>query len=69
MESPDIAEAFRAQIIVDTTIEKKVLLATAENMFGYLLVKDVHGSWEWSYSDLPYLMKALQSFNIGTKVD
>lgn len=28
-----------------------------------------HGSWEGSYEDLPHLMEALQSFNVGTRVD
>lgn len=32
-------------------------------------MEDVYGIWEGSYDDLPHLMKALQPFNIGTKVD
>ena len=32
-------------------------------------MEDIHGSWEGSYEDLPHLMEALQSFNVGTKVD
>ncbi|XP_074324305.1 uncharacterized protein LOC141661219 [Apium graveolens] len=34
-----------------------------------LVMDEVHGSWEGSYEDLPYLMETLQSFNVGTKVD
>ncbi|XP_074375516.1 uncharacterized protein LOC141717298 [Apium graveolens] len=81
LKSSDIAEAIRAQIIANQNIKEKVLLATAENLFGYhpnrkkirnakkLVMEDMHDSWEGSYSDLPYLMEMLQSFNVGTKVD
>ncbi|XP_074376682.1 uncharacterized protein LOC141718204 [Apium graveolens] len=81
LKSSDIAEAIRAQIIADPNIKEKVLLATAENLFGYhpnrkkirnakkIVMEDVHGSWEGSYSGLPYLMEMLQCFNNGTKVD
>lgn len=81
LKSMDIPDAIRAQIIADATNKEKVLLATAENMFGYhlnrkeirnakkIVMEDVRGSWERSYSDLPHLMEALQLFNIGIKVD
>ncbi|XP_074358231.1 uncharacterized protein LOC141697639 [Apium graveolens] len=81
LKSMDIAEAIRAQILVDPNIKEKVLLATAEDVFGYhpnrkkisnaknLVIEDVHGSWEGSYRELPHLMEALQLFNVGTKVD
>ncbi|XP_074356556.1 uncharacterized protein LOC141696295 [Apium graveolens] len=81
LKSSDIAEAIRAQILADPNIKENVLLATAQDIFGYnpnrkkirnakkLVIEDVHGSWKGSYSDLPHLMEALQSFNVGTKVD
>ncbi|KAK1401496.1 hypothetical protein POM88_001101 [Heracleum sosnowskyi] len=70
-----------SQIVADPTIKEKVLMATAKTVFGYqpgrkkirnakkLALDEVHGSWEGSYEDLPHLMEALQSFNVGTKVD
>ncbi|XP_074356606.1 uncharacterized protein LOC141696334 [Apium graveolens] len=81
LSSYDIVEIIKEQIVVDPRIKEKVLMATEKSMFGYLpgrkkirntkkfVIDEVHGSWEGSYEDLPYLMEALQSFNVGTKVD
>ncbi|KAK1379316.1 SWIM-type domain-containing protein [Heracleum sosnowskyi] len=81
LNSSHIVEAIKAQIVADPTIKEKVLMATTKNVFGYqpgrkkvrnakkLAMNEVHGSWEGSYEDLPHLMEALQSFNVGTKVD
>lgn len=81
LNSSDIVQVIKAQIVADPTIKEKVLLATVKNVFGYepsrkkirntrkLAMDEVFGSWEGSYEDLPHLMEALQSFNVGTKVD
>lgn len=81
LTSSYIIESIKAQIVDDPTIKEKVLMATTKNIFGYqpgrkkirnakkLALDEVHGSWEGSYEDLPHLMEALQSFNVGTKVD
>ncbi|KAL8098798.1 hypothetical protein AgCh_031499 [Apium graveolens] len=81
LSSYDIVETIKEQIVADPRIKEKVLMATAKSMFGYLpgrkkirntkklVMDEVHGSWEESIEDLPYLMEALQSFNVGTKVD
>ena len=79
--SSDIVGVIKEQVIADPSIKEKVLLATAKNAFGYepgrkkirnakkLIIEEVHGSWDGSYEELPHLMEALQSFNIGTKID
>ncbi|KAK1376307.1 hypothetical protein POM88_032500 [Heracleum sosnowskyi] len=81
LTSSDIVESIKAHIVNDPTIKEKVLMATAKNVFDYqpgrkkirnakkLAMDEVHGSWEGSYEDLPHLMEALQSFNVGTNVD
>ncbi|XP_074342533.1 uncharacterized protein LOC141680123 [Apium graveolens] len=81
LSSYDILETIKDQIVADPRIKEKVLMTTAKSIFGYLpgrkkignakqlVMDEVHGSWEGSYEDLPYLMEALQSFNVGTKVD
>ncbi|XP_063936085.1 uncharacterized protein LOC135147164 [Daucus carota subsp. sativus] len=81
LTSSEIAGVIKSQIVADPTIKEKVLLATAKDKFGYepgrkkirnankIAMEDIHDSWEGSYEDLPHLMEALQSFNVGTKVD
>ncbi|XP_074356559.1 uncharacterized protein LOC141696298 [Apium graveolens] len=80
LSSYDILETIKDQIMADLIIKEKVLMATAKSIFGYLpgrkkirnskqlVMNEVHGSWEGSYEELPYLMEALKSFNVGTKV-
>nr|XP_017221422.1 PREDICTED: uncharacterized protein LOC108198163 [Daucus carota subsp. sativus] len=81
LTSSEIAGVIKSQVVADSTIKEKVLLATAKDKFGYepgrkkirnakkIAMEDIHGLWEGSYEDLPHLMEALQSFNVGTKVD
>ncbi|XP_074346411.1 uncharacterized protein LOC141685193 [Apium graveolens] len=81
LSSYDIVEIIKEQIVANPRIKEKVLMTTTKSMFGYLpgrkkirnakklVMDEVHGSWEGSYKDLPYLMEALQSFNVGIKVD